>query len=263
MKKTWLISLLVLALTLTVVQPVLAADTWNLTVHNNTEEDVKVILTGPKNYSFDTFPGKIIKAVEEGTYKYSYGACGLKFSGEIEVKDNLQWLVIDPCPAAVFYTKLVVDSHLPGPVTVSMVGPASYDLAVELGSNMFVPIQTGNYSYSYTACGGTYGGEVDVAKNGTSRITLWGCEVVDYKLSLTTLDSHSPTNLRIGSHYAFPIRMTLQGPTSYSLEVAPGLNRFNLFPGLYTYFFTAYGVFKTGSFIISEGSASFIISPLR
>ena len=263
MKKIWLISLVILALTLTVVQPVLAATTWNLTVHNNTEEDVKVILTGPKNYSFDTAPGKFIKPVEEGTYKYSYGACGQKYNGEITVKDNLQWLIIDPCPVAKIYTKFVVDSHLGSPVTVSLIGPSSYDLAVELGSNKFVPIEAGFYSYSYTACGGTYGGEVRIEKNGTSRITLYGCEVVDYKLSLTTLDSHSPTNLRIGSHYAFPVRMTLQGPTSYSLAILPGLNRFNLFSGTYTYFFTAYGVFKTGTFIIGEGTAAFIISPLR
>ncbi|HLE73966.1 MAG TPA: hypothetical protein VI688_06960, partial [Anaerolineales bacterium] len=263
MKKIWLFSLVILAVTLTVVQPVLAATMWNLNVHNNTEEDVKVILTGPKNYSFDTFPGKIIKAVEEGTYKYNYGACGQKFSGEIEVKDNLQWLVIDPCPPTPIYTKFVVDSHLGTALTVNLVGPASYDLAVELGSNKFISIQAGFYSYSYTACGGTYGGQVQVEKNGTSRITLYGCEVVDYKLALTTLDSHSPTNLRIGSHYSFPVRLTLQGITGYSLVILPGLNRFNLFPGAYSYSFTAYGVFKTGSFIIGEGSAAFIISPLR
>lgn len=263
MKKIWLSSLLVLAIALTVVQPVLAATTWNLNVHNNTEEDVKVILTGPKNYSFDTLPGKIIKAVEEGKYKYSYGACGLKFSGEIQVKDNLQWLVIDPCPAARIYTKFAVDSHLGDAVTVSLVGPSSYSLAASLGHNKFISIEAGFYSYSFTACGGTYGGEVRVEKNGTSRITLYGCEVLDYKLALTSLDSHSPTNLRIGSHYAFPVRLTLQGPTSYSLEILPGLNRFNLFPGTYSYSFTAYGVFRTGSFIIGEGSAAFIISPIK
>lgn len=261
MKKTWLISLMVLALALTVVQPALAATTWNLNIHNNTEEVVKVTLTGPKNYSFDMDPGKIIKPVEEGKYKYSYGACGKKFSGEITVKDDLQWVVIEPCPVAAVYTKFVVDSHLGSPVTVAMVGPASYNLAVELGSNKFLSIQAGDYVYSYTACGGTYGGEIRVTKNGEARITLFGCEVVDFKLGL--VDVHSPTNLRIGSHYAFPIRMTLSGPTSYSLEIRPGLNRYNLFPGSYFFSYTAYGVFRTGSFTIAEGSASFIISPVR
>ena len=261
MKKIWLFSMLMLALTLAAVQPVLAAATYNLNVHNNTEETVKVDLTGPKNYSFDVDPGKIIKPVAEGTYKYKYGACGEKFSGEITVKDDLQWLIIEQCPGAKIYTKFVVDSHLPDPLTVSLVGPVNYNLSVELGSNKYLSMQTGFYTYSYTACGNTYGGEVRITKNGAARLTLYGCEVVDFKLAFATPDA--PTNLRIGSHYGFPITMSLQGPRVYSLQVLPGLNRFDLFPGTYSYSFTAYGVFKTGSFTIGEGTVAFIISPNR
>jgi hypothetical protein len=72
-----------------------------------------------------------------------------------------------------------------------------------------------------------------------------------------------PSNLRICSHYAFPVRITLNGPTSYSFEIVPGLNRLNVIDGTYSYFYTAYGQFFSGTFTVGEAGTSFIISPIR
>lgn len=263
MKKTLLLLTLAAALLFTTAQPAFAAATWALNIHNNTEGDVKVTLTGPKNYSFTVVPGKITKDVEEGTYKYTYTACGEKFSGEIEVEDDLQWLVIDPCGALPEYVKFVVDSHLGDALTLQLTGPQTYALTISLGSNKFLSLQTGWYTYSYTACGGTISGVVRITKNGSGRLILYACEQMANHPP-TTLDSAQvPTNLRIGSHYAFPVRITLLGPNNYSFEIVPGLNRLNVLPGTYDYFYTAYGVTRSGTFTVNEAGVTIIISPIR
>lgn len=263
MKKTWFSILMALVIALTVVTPAAAAKKWDLNIHNDTEDSVQITLTGPEDYSFTVEPGKWLKTVVEGEYKYSYGACGEKFSGEITVEDAQQWLIIDPCGAIPTYEKFVVDSHLGESLTLQLVGPQTYDLAVSLGTNKFINLQTGYYTFKYTACGGDLSGLVQITKNGKARLTLYSCEVVAlHPLGIASPVS-VPTNLRIGSHYSFPVRLTLSGPTSYSFEVVPGLNRFNVVDGTYSYTYTAYGQFFSGTFTVAEAGTSFIISPLR
>lgn len=266
MKKTWLILLTVFALALGTVTPVLAAKTWDLNIHNNTEESVKITMKGPKNYSFDVAPGKFVKTVEEGTYEYSYTACGEKFDGEITVNGDLQWLVIPLCGQVKEYVKFTVSSRIPSQITLKMTGPESYDLAINpLENNRFLSLAAGNYTYSYDACGGTYSGEARVTKNGAGSLIIYPCEVVDFKLAQLTSDpdQFGTSNLRIGSHYSFPIRITLIGPTSYSVVASLGMNRFNVFPGTYEYFYSAYGVARSGTVTVGESGAWVTISPLR
>ena len=261
MKKTLLSLVSVMAIAMLVVSPVLAATSWDLNIHNNTEESVKITLTGPKNYVFTLEPGKWAKTVEEGEYKYSYGSCGQKFSGTISVKDDVTWLIIDSCSAALQYSKFVVDSHLGQQLTLTMTGPVTYALSVSLGSNRFLSIAAGIYSYSYDACGSTLVGEVRVTKNGETHLVLYACEqMANHPLTTT---ASTPSNLRIASHYSFPVRITLLGPANYSFQLVTGLNRFNVQPGDYSYFYTAYGVTKSGFFTINESGTTFIISPLK
>lgn len=248
---------LVVIIALSSAQPVVAAD-FNLNIHNNTEDDVKIKLDGPEDYSFTVAPGKTYKTVEEGDYEYSYGACGEKVSGEVTVDNNDEWLIIDPCPDPVFFEKFVVDSHLPESVTLSLSGPQDYELAVSLGTNKFIELQTGEYFFSYDACDTTISGVVNITKNGKARITLKSCEV----RQLLDFGLPNPVNLRIGSHYAFPVAMTLIGPRQYYVQVQPGLNRFDVIDGTYEYFYTAYGQTHGGTFIVRMGGAGVTISPL-
>jgi hypothetical protein len=264
MKKTWFSLLMALMLTVTVIAPTSAAEKkWDLNIHNDTEESVKVILTGPEDYSFTLDEGKWLKTVVEGTYKYSYGACGEKFEGEIKVEDDETWLVIEPCDAIPSFEKFVVDSHLGEALTLQLVGPQTYDLAISLGTNKFISLQTGWYTFKYTACGGELSGAIQITKNGKARLTLYSCEVVALHPLGLVAPATIPTNLRIGSHYAFPVRLTLSGPTSYSFGVEPGLNRFNVVDGTYSYTYTAYGQYFSGTFTVGEAGTSFIISPIR
>jgi hypothetical protein len=255
------------AILFTTVQPAIAAASFDLNIHNNTEDSVKINLTGPKNYSFTLDPGKWAKTVVEGTYKYVYTACGVKQSGEIKVTDDNQWLIVDPCSAAAEYAKFVVDSHLEQAISLKLEGPQSYALALELGSNKFISIQTGFYTYSYEACGTTVAGTIRVAKNGTSKLVVYACEQMGNHP--TTVDTSTlvgiPSNLRIGSHYAFPIRVTLigSGTSRYSFELLTGLNRLNVVPGTYTYSYVAYGQYRTGSFTVTEKGVTVIFSPVK
>lgn len=262
MKKTFLSLTTLLALAMVIVSPALAAANWTLHIHNNTEDDVvKITLTGPEDYAFSVGPGYFDKKVAEGDYKYSYTACGQKFSGDISVKDNNTWLIIDSCAAAPIYAKFRVDSHLGETLTLTLTGPQTYALTIDLGANVFLSLQTGWYTFSYDACGQTLTGEVRITKNGASRLTLYACEQLANHPQQTV--EHVATNVRIASHYSFPVRVTLVGPNNYSFAVFTGMNRFNVLPGFYSYFYTAYGVTKSGSFNVGEAGAWITISPLK
>lgn len=266
MKKTWFSMLAVLALALAVVSPVFAATQWDLNIHNNTEEDVRVYLYGPDDYSFTVIPGKTAKTVLEGTYEFKYSACGVHVTGTIEVKDDLTWLYIQSCSAEPEYAKFVVNSHMGDPLTLTLTGPQSYSLSITLGENKFPFLQTGYYTFTYTACGGEQSGLVRITKNGQAELTLYSCEVLPLhpQGEGAYLAAIPPSNLRIGSQYSFPVRITLFGPIDYSFVAELGLNRFNVWPGYYTFSYTAYGRTVTGSFIVpTDGAASFIISPLH
>ncbi len=261
MKKIFFTWTTVLAVAMLIVAPALAATSWDLNFHNNTEDEVKITLTGPKNYAFTLEPGKWIKTVAEGDYKYSYTACGQKFSGTVTVKDDLQWIIIDPCGSIPEYAKFVVDSHLGQSLTLALTGPQTYALTIDLGSNKFLSLQTGFYTFSYDACGTTLAGEIRITKNGEARLILYACEQLPNHPLLPI--TNAPSNLRIGSHYAFPVRFTLIGPGSYSFVLVTGLNRLNVQPGDYSYFYTAYGVTKSGFFTVGEAGVTLIISPLK
>jgi hypothetical protein len=276
MKRTLLLALLIVALTLPAAQPTFAATTWELNIHNNTEEGVNIKLDGEnQDYQWTAPAGKTYKTVVEGTYKYSYSSCsGNKVSGEITVDSASVWLTIAPCTAPAEYAKFVVDSRLPGTITVEMVGPQTYALTAELGSNKYVVpgLQTGWYTFSFDACGTTFSGQVRVEKNGTGKLTLFACEQVANNPYDPISILNAPSNLRIGSHYAFPVRITLLGPktaeglalNNYSFELRLGLNRFNIAAGDYDFFYSAYGVTKSGAFSVSsEGPTYITISPLK
>lgn len=254
--KNAVVLFVVCALALGLVQPAQAED-FDLMIHNNTEEDVKILLQGPEDYSFTVEPGKIAKTVEEGTYEYKYNACGLEYNGTITVDEEGVWLIIELCPPPVFQAKFVVDSHFGETIVLSMSGPEEYELTLSLGSNKFIDIVTGDYVYSYEACDGTQSGTIRVTKNGKARLTLRSCE----RQALLAFGLPNPSNLRIGSHYSFPLNMTLRGPQSYFFELQPGFNRLDVIRGTYTYTYTAYGTTYTGEFDVTGGSTWIVFSP--
>jgi hypothetical protein len=239
------------------VQPA-AADDFDLLIHNNTEEDIKLILDGPEHYSFTVEPGKHEKAVEEGTYEYKYEACGgLEFNGTVTVTEEGVWLILEQCPPPTFTAKFVVYSHFGETMVLSMTGPEDYELTLNLGKNKFVDIVAGEYFYSYDACDSTISGTVRVTKNGKAQLTLKSCETQ----ALLAYGLPNPSNLRIGNHYAFPLSMSFSGPANYRFELAPGYNRIDVIRGTYSYVYTAYGKTYTGSIDVSGPTTWVVFSP--
>jgi len=272
MKRTLVLAVLAFAaLSLAGAQPTHAATTFELNIHNNTEEGVNIKLNGPDNYQWTAAVGKSSKTVLEGDYTYEYSSCsGNKVSEDITVDSDEVWITIAICGAPVEFAKFVVDSHLPGITTVEMVGPQTYSVAAELGSNKYIVpgLQTGWYSFSFAACGTTFTGQVRVEKNGTGKLVLYACEqMANKEYDPVSILSNTSSNLRIGSHYAFPVRITLLGSSgfnNYSFELLLGLNRFQVAADTYDFFYTAYGVTKSGVFSVSsEGPTTFTISPLH
>lgn len=255
--KKGIIIFTVLAMALTLVSPALAAK-YDLLVHNNTESSVKIKLSGEETYSFTVAPGKIAKTVEEGTYEVSYSACGVDVDTEITVNGEGVWLIIELCPPPEFEAKFVVNSHFGETMVLTMSGPREYEFTLNLGKNKFLDIVTGDYFYSYDACGGVVSGAVRVTKNGKARVTLRSCERQD----LLEHGLPNPSNLRIGSHYAFPISLTLIGPHQYYLQVQPGSNHLDVIRGTYSYFYTAYGQQHAGQFTVTGGGIGIVFSPL-
>lgn len=255
MRKAFVL-LMVSVLALSVVQPALAKD-YDLLIHNNTEANVKITLEGPEDYSFTVEPGKTFKTVEEGTYDYKYDSCGVQHTGSISVTQEGVWLIVENCPPEQVKAKFVVNSHFGETIVLSMSGPEEYELTVSLGSNRFLDIVAGNYTYSYEACDGIQGGEIRVTKNGKARLTLRSCE----RQALLDFGLPNPSNLRIGSHYSFPLNMTLIGPQQYFFELQPGYNRLDVIRGTYTYLYTAYGQSYSGQFDVTGGGAWVIFSP--
>lgn len=261
MKNKVLAIALALILVVVTVQPVLAAKEYVLLVHNNTEGKVKVNLSGPEKYSFTVDPGWTEKLVVEGDYEYNFPGCSGKDEGDITVdKDNVV-LLIPKCGAPTSYAKFVVDSHLPGTITVTMTGADDIALEISLGKNRFPQMVVGYYQYSYDACGQTLGGEIRVTKNGQARLILKSCETLTYN----SYGVNRPSNLRIGSHYAFPVNVTLINQDNHSLQyfkaIVPGLNLLNVVAGTYEYFYTAYGVTKGGTITVPDYGTGFVISP--
>lgn len=259
MKNKVLAIALALIMAVSTAQPALAKE-FTLTIHNNTEENIKVTLEGPENYSFTVVPGWNYKAVEEGTYEYKLAGCTATPNGEIEVTSENVLLEIEQCPPETLYAKIAVNAHISG-ITLTLSGPEEYSLPLELGRNRFPQLVVGSYLYSYDACGETLGGEIRITKNGKTELTLKSCE----KLNYFSFGVTGPTNLRIGSHYAFPVNVTLVGEQgqSYFKTISPGLNRLDVINGTYYYYYTAYGVTKDGSFTINDNGLAFVISPLK
>jgi hypothetical protein len=256
-----ILAFLIVALSFATAAPAFAAK-FDVRVHNNTEENVKVKLKGDKTYNFTVAPGKIAKMVDEDTYNYSYTSCSgtVEKSGSITVNKSGIWIIIEPCPLPKVESKFVINSNIGEDVTLSMIGPENYEFTIGLGKNRFLDIIAGTYTYSHEFCDVVVSGTIKVTKNGKSSLRLYACEQVE----ILSFGLPNPRNLRIGSHFAFPVTVTLIGPKQYYLTVNPGFTRIDVIKGTYSYFFTAYGKIYSGEIVVTGGGYhnTVILSPL-
>ncbi len=143
-------------------------------------ENLTVDLVGPEEYSLKVELGvNKFTDIIAGDYVYSYDACGITFSGIIDVQKNgktqmtlkncERLLLLDfeqPVPS-----KLRVANHFGSPVDITLIGPLTYYATLQPGLNR-LDLVSGTYTYVYAANGIRYDGTFIVGKTGTSLVFI-------------------------------------------------------------------------------------------
>lgn len=228
-------------------------------VINNSERDVTVILTGPtESYEIEVGQGKenSIHVVRD-KYWVEYPSCNDTLDFEADLTENNYTLQLYPC--ANQPSKLQVKSHLSEDVVFELYGYRDYEFDIEPGFNK-VNLFSGNYTYSYDACGTTFTGEVNVGKNGDSQIYLHSCEW--FQDPVRVYGTLNVVSFKIINQASFPIYLTLIGRENYLVTVNPGVNIYKLVTGSYKYSYYLDYKINTGTFTVTTGgTGSLVLSP--
>lgn len=280
MKKILIFTILLgLALGGFFVQPTIAAiEKYTLSVINHINDRIVITLIedsdsdDPEEYAFavDRFDSAE-KELPKGSYKYEYDACGRTYSGDLNLKKDVKWEIL---PCGVEPTKMRFNSHFADDITVTMYGPLELrepgeeKYVVELGGNPISDILSGHYILSYEAACSTVGTdpvtlfseEIRVLKNGTTQITMHGCEW--YTHPARTYDKPVPVKFKIINHASFPLILQIVGPEGALLEINPGTNLVNLIYGTYKYGYFLDGEYHTGYMMVTKnGLGQVILKP--
>ncbi len=194
--------------------------------------------------------------LEEDTYWVFYEACGEFWDAEIKLDEDYK-LIVYPC--ANRPTKMRINNHFDDTITIKFDGYDEYEFDVDFGKNK-VELFSGNYDYTYEACGGEIFGEIWVKKNGTTDLTLHSCAWYEDPARI-----HGPLNpvkYKLVNHASFPLILTLIGPENYLVTADPGVNVVQLVAGSYK--FSYYLDFQThagGMFVPKHGNGSLILRP--
>jgi hypothetical protein len=278
MKKVLLLTLLlVLMLGGLFVQSAFAATKYSFTVINHTNDKVDIVLVKVNDETPDEYHFRIDRFDEnteeflKGEYTYEYDYCGQTIEGTLKLKEDIEWIIY---PCGVESTKMRFNSHFGENITVTMYGPLEMpepeeeEFVVELGGNRISDILSGHYIMSYEAdCSpvGTdpatvFSEEIRVLKNGTTQVTLHGCEW--YAHPARTYDKPVPVKFKIINHASFPLILQIVGPEGALLEIHPGTNLVTLIYGTYKYGYFLDGEYHTGYMMVTKnGLGQLLLRP--
>ena len=103
----------------------------------------------------------------------------------------------------------------------------------------------GTYTYSYTAYGRYTEGSLEILKNG-----------VQLKISSQAV------KVRINNKTGVAITLRLEGPQIKNISVPPGKLKIDVWKGSYTYSFSAYGLYKTGTIDFLSNRSDLVLEKL-
>jgi len=256
------------------VGPVSAATTYDFSVINHTNDTLIITLIeadedDPEEYEFsiERF-GENVKELPKGTYDYEYEYCRGISSGTLKLKNDVEWVVY---PCGIVPSKMRINSHFADNITVTMYGPLELrepdeeSFSVELGGNRISDMLSGHYILSYDAkCSTvatdpstTFSEEVRVLKNGTTQVTLHGCEW--YAHPARTYDKPVPVKFKIINQASFPIILQIVGPEGALIEANPGVNLVKLIYGTYKYGYFLDGEYHTGNMMVTRNGLGQVI----
>ena len=284
MKKIVLIILtLVLLLGSLPLQNASAATTitkYDFSVKNNVNDTVVITLTSEElNDDGDNIIytvrvlrfDEITKELPKGDYGYEYTVCNATYIGKLKLKDDVAWELL---PCGIAPTKMRFNSHLADKVTVTMYGPLEMpepeeqEFTVELGGNRIADILSGTYIMSYEVACSTvaadppdvFSEEFNIAKSGTTQITLHSCEW--YASPARIYAKPVPVKFQIVNHASFPLILQIVGPEGALLNINPGVNTFTLIYGTYKYGYFLDGAYHTGYMMVTKnGLGQLVLKP--
>ena len=137
-----------------------------LTISNKSIGPVTVSLTGHGTYTIVAPVGTTTQEVLKGTYKYSYKACGLSFSGSLKATGAKSKIPIAACKT----TNLVIQNLTDSTLTLNLVGPATYYYTIPPHSTSRAKILRGVYHWSGVCLGGTSSGTWTIT---SARFLVW------------------------------------------------------------------------------------------
>jgi hypothetical protein len=137
-----------------------------LTVANKSIGTVTVTLTGPGTYTIFAPVGITTKEIPKGTYRYSYKACGLDYTGTLKATGGKSKLSIAKCKTA----NLIIMNFTDSTLTVNLSGPATYYYSVPAHSAMRAVILRGVYRHSSVCHGKSFSGTWTIT---SARFLIW------------------------------------------------------------------------------------------
>lgn len=123
-----------------------------LKVVNGSEQPFSVKLTGPQFYVLNVASGETREfVVDRGVYAFDMVLCSVAAQGAMDLtkKSTLQF---KSC-AADKLVEVKLENQSEETVTVSLSGPANYQLALPAGESRFLTITRGEYAVTFLACG--------------------------------------------------------------------------------------------------------------
>lgn len=259
-RSLFLLTILMLVIVLISADVALAQDDdekVRLTIVNNSNANVTVRLDGPEDYDITVRTGQSkTRTIVAGNYDYRYGSCGVTWDGTLEADENVE-LVIYDCQYVP--TKMQIKSHLSEDVEVSLAGFKNYKYAIDLGKNR-VELLSGDYTFSWEACGNSFSETMFVTKAGTSEITLHSCEWYDSPARI--YGKPNPVKFAVYNTASFPVEIYLVGPYSYLFNIQPGKNRIIVTSGTYEYGYFLDGTWNTGTAtVLQNGTSELVLTP--
>jgi hypothetical protein len=253
---------------------------YKFTVINYMPDNINITLTSTEKNDDDEYDVYDItvpradektKELPKGDYTYVYEACNTVYSGTLKLKKDVEWEIY---PCGVEPSKMRYNSHFAEKITVTMYGPLEMpdpdeqEIVVELGGNPVPDILSGHYTISYEAACSTVAAdpktvfteEIRVLKNGTTQITLHGCEW--YASPARIYEKPVPVKFQVINHASFPLILQIVGPEGALLDINPGVNTFTLIYGTYKYGYFMDGIYYTGYMMVTKnGLGQLVLKP--
>ncbi len=232
-------------------------DTVDFTINNRTYRNLNVSLVGELVYRFAGPPGKSTYQIVKGKYQLSYYDCGgLIFDSITVVKDSFLYKIQD-CNQSSGAAAIGGASLPPGTISTAPFGTGTLlinnksgrEVNFYLGGVLYSTLQappgktrfevaSGQFAFSYYACGRLNQGVINIQKKRESEVILTECTSQFSGQALTG----ELVIFKVKNNADKKFDLTMEGPQEYTffIKAARG-GVFEVQKGIYVYSYTVCG----------------------